>query len=63
MPTVAEEMNEILEKKLNEMETRFKNFISETFDKHLSKFKTALVAIQDENVDVKKDKYFQERKR
>ena len=55
MPTVAEEMNEILEKNLNEMETRFKNFISETLDKHLSEFKTALVAIQEGNVDLKKD--------
>ena len=37
------------------METRFKNFISETLDKYLSEFKTALVAIQEENVDLKKN--------
>ena len=55
MPTVAEEINEILQKNLNEMETRFRNFISETLDKHLSEFKTALVAIQEENVDLKKN--------
>ena len=53
MPTVAEKMSEILETRLNEMETIFKNF--KILDTQLFEFKKALVAKQEENVDLKKD--------